>query len=290
MFEEETNNLAEEAEKVEQTTEEMEEGIELTDTSEEVEEDEETIETEEKEEVTEPVEEEPKKIYTEEEFNEKFDKKFQRREAKLRREYEKKYSKLENILNAGLGTHSVEEATSKLNDYYTEQGIEIPETNFKYSDEDTKILAEKDADDIISLGYDEIKEEGERLANLGKDMTQRERLTLERLTSKMKEIEELKELSAIGVSKEEVFTNDFKEYERKLNPNLSLKEKWEMYLSTKPKKEIKQIGSMKNDTKAKKDFYTMEEISRLTEEDLDDPEVFEIARKSMLKNAPKNYY
>lgn len=284
MFEEETNNLAEEAENVEETTEETEEGIEFTDTAD-------TEEVEETEEVTEPIEEEPKKIYTEEEFNERFDAKFKRREAKIRREYEKKYSKLENILNAGLGTHSVEEATSKLNDYYAEQGIEIPNyAEPKYSEEDTLILANKDADEIISLGEKEIKEEGERLANLGKDMTQRERLTLERLTSKMKEIEEMKELSAIGVSKEEVFTDDFKEYERKLNPNLSLKEKWDMYQSTKPKKEIKQIGSMKNDTKAKKDFYTMEEISRLTEEDLDDPEVYEIARKSMLKNAPKNYY
>ena len=288
MFEEETNNLAEEAENVEETTEETEEGIEFTDTA-----DAEEVETEpveEKEEVTEPVKDEPEKIYTEDEFNEKFDAKFKRREAKLRREYEKKYSKLENILNAGLGTSSVEEATSRLNDYYKEQGIDIPDVDPRYSDDDIRILADKDADDIISLGEREIKEEGDRLANLGKDMTQREKLTLERLTSKMKEIEEMKELSSIGVSKEEVFTDDFKEYEKKLNPNLSLKEKWEMYLSTKPKKEIKQIGSMKNETKAKKDFYTMEEISRLTEEDLDDPEVFEIARKSMLKNAPKNYY
>lgn len=280
MFEEETNNLAEEAENVEQTTEEMDEGIELTDTSEEVEK--ETIETEEKEEVK----DEPKKVYTEDEFNEKFDAKFKRREAKIRKEYEKKYSKLENILNAGLGTHSVEEATSKLNDYYTEQGIEIPETNFKYSDEDTKILAEKDADDIISLGYDEIKEEGERLASLGKDMTQREKLTLERLTSKMKEIEELKELSAIGVSKEEVFTNDFKEYEKKLNPNLSLKEKWEMYLSTKPKKEIKKMESMKSGASNTelKDYYTYEEASKFTDSDYKKhPELYEIIERSMLK-------
>jgi len=288
MFEEETKNLAEEAENVEETTEETEEGIEFTDTA-----DTEEVETEpveETEEVTEPVKEEPEKIYTEDEFNERFDAKFKRREAKLRREYEKKYSKLENILNAGLGTSSVEEATSKLNDYYKEQGIDIPDVDPRYSDDDIRILADKDADDIISLGEREIKEEGDRLANLGKDMTQREKLTLERLTSKMKEIEEMKELSSIGVSKEEVFTDEFKEYEKKLNPNLSLKEKWEMYLSTKPKKEIKEIGSMKNETKAKKDFYTMEEISKLTEEDLDDPEVYEIARKSMLKNAPKNYY
>lgn len=287
MFEEETNNQVEETENVEQTTEEMEDGIELTDTTEEVEENEETIETEEKEEATQPMEEGPKKIYTEEEFNEKFDTKFKRREAKLRREYEKKYSKLENILNAGLGTSSVEEATSKLNEYYKEQGIDIPETNFKYSEEDTKILADKDAEEIISLGYDEIKEEGERLANLGKDMTQRERLTLEKLTSKMKEIEELKELSSIGVSKEEVFTDDFKEYERKLNPNLSLKEKWEMYLSTKPKKEIKQMGSMKSGPTSNdglKDFYTRDEALRFTEADYEkNPRLEAIIEKSMQK-------
>ena len=287
MFEEETNNQVEETENVEQTTEEMEDGIELTDTTEEVEENEETIEPEETKEATQPMEEGPKKIYTEEEFNEKFDTKFKRREAKLRREYEKKYSKLENILNAGLGTSSVEEATSKLNEYYKEQGIDIPETNFKYSEEDTKILADKDAEEIISLGYDEIKEEGERLANLGKDMTQRERLTLEKLTSKMKEIEELKELSAIGVSKEEVFTDDFKEYERKLNPNLSLKEKWEMYLNTKPKKEIKQMGSMKSGPTSNdglKDFYTRDEALRFTEADYEkNPRLEAIIEKSMQK-------
>lgn len=285
MFEEETTNQVEETENVEETTEEtQEESIELTDTS-NAGEDVEKVASEE------PVEEknEPEKIYTEDEFNEKFDAKFKRREAKIRKEYEKKYSKLENILNAGLGTSSVEEATSKLNDFYKEQGVEIP-SEPKYSDEDTEKLANVDAEEIISLGYEEIKEEGERLAKLGNNMSRREQLVLDKLSNKAKEIEELKELSAIGVSKEQINDPEFREYEKKLNPNLSLKEKYEMYQSTKPKKEIKQMGSMKSDKLAEKDYYTAEEISKLTEEDLEDPKVWEIVRKSMTKGVTKNYY
>ena len=188
MFEEETTNQVEETENVEETTEEtQEESIELTDTS-NAGEDVEKVASEE------PVEEknEPEKIYTEDEFNEKFDAKFKRREAKIRKEYEKKYSKLENILNAGLGTSSVEEATSKLNDFYKEQGVEIP-SEPKYSDEDTEKLANVDAEEIISLGYEEIKEEGERLAKLGNNMSRREQLVLDKLSNKAKEIEELNE-------------------------------------------------------------------------------------------------
>lgn len=282
-MEEETKNQVEETENVEQTTEEMDEGIELTDTSEEVEENEETIETEGKEEVK---EDEPKKVYTEDEFNEKFDAKFKRREAKIRKEYEKKYSKLENILNAGLGTSSLEEATSRLNDYYKEQGVEIPETELKYSEEDTEKLAKIDADEIISLGYEEIVEEGERLAKLGKNMSQREQLVLKKLTEKSKEIEEMKELSAIGVSKEQVEDADFQDYVKKLNPNLSLKEKYEMYQSTKPKKEIKKMESMKSgaSTTELKDYYTYDEASKFTDSDYKKhPELYEIIERSMLK-------
>ena len=55
-----------------------------------------------------------------------------------------------------------------------------------------------------------------------------------------------------------------------------------MYLEHKPKKETKQIGSMKGVPESrKKDYYTPEEISKLSEEDLDDPEIWEAVRKSM---------
>ena len=225
------------------------------------------------------------RTYTDEEVNEIARKRAARVEKKLRREYDKKYSKLETILNAGLGTSTVDEATSKLGEFYKEKGIQIP-SEPKYSDEDTEKLANMDAEEIISLGYEEIKEEGDRLANLGNNMSRRERLVLEILSNKAKEIEELKELSSIGISKEQVDDEDFKEFEKKLNPNLSLKEKYEMYQSTKPKKEIKQMGSMKggaNNTELK-DYYTYEEASKFTDSDYKKhPELYEIIERSMLK-------
>lgn len=240
--------------------------------------------TEEK--VEEPVKEEIR-TYTDEEVNEIASKRAARVEKKLRREYEKKYSKLGNVLNAGLGTSNLEDATTKLEDFYKEKGINIPDSyEPKMSDDDIEWLANKDAEEIVSLGYDEMKEEGDRLAKLGKDMTQRERLVLEKLTSKAKDIEEMKELSAIGVTKEQVEDKDFKEFEKKLNPNLSLKEKYEMYQSTKPKKEIKQMGSMKSGPTSNdlKDYYTYEEASRLTDDDYKkNPKLYEIIEKSAQK-------
>ena len=267
--------VSEETENVEQTTEEMVDESEVETAEEPVEE---TKEEETKEDI---------RTYTDDEVNEIASKRAARVEKKLRREYEKKYSKLETILNAGLGTSSVDEATNKLGEFYKEKGIEIPE---KYeatmSDDDLDALASKDADEVISMGYQEIIDEGNRLADLGKDMTRREQLVLGKLRDKAKEIEELKELSAIGVSREQVDDNDFKEFEKKLNPNLSLKEKYEMYQSTKPKKEIKQMGSMKSGATNTelKDFYTYEEASKFTDSDYKKhPELYKIVENSMLK-------
>ena len=278
MNEEEVQNLpVEETENVEeQTTEEIVNDSTESDDVEESTSNDETVE--------EPVKEEIR-TYTDEEVNEIARKRAARVEKKLRREYDKKYSKLETILNAGLGTSSVDEATNKLGEFYKEKGIEIPNSyEPKMSDDDIEVLADKDANEIISLGYDEMKEEGERLAKLGKDMSQREKLVLEKLSNKAKEIEEMKELSAIGVSKEQVEDNDFKEFEKKLNPSLSLKEKYEMYQSTKPKKQIKQMGSMKSGSTSNdlKDYYTYEEASKLTDDDYKkNPKLYEIIEKSM---------
>lgn len=50
-----------------------------------------------------------------------------RQETKIREEYEEKYGRLETILNAGLGTNNVEDATERMANFYKEQGIKIPE-------------------------------------------------------------------------------------------------------------------------------------------------------------------
>ena len=57
---------------------------------------------------------------------------------------------------------------------------------------------------------------------------------------------------------------------------------FENYRKTQPHKEFKTMGSMKQTQgSGVKDYYSPEELERLTEEDLDDPKVWEAVRRSM---------
>lgn len=231
-----------------------------------------------------------KKLYTEEEMNQRVDellaKKIARKTNQIEREYRKKYSKLENVLNAGLGTKTVEDATEQLTEFYTNKGITIPNEP-SYSERETEVLANAEANEIISLGYDEIKEETDRLAGIGVDnMSNRDKIIFQKLASERAKIEQEKELASVGIDKTKLEDEEFKDFRKKLNSDLSLKEQYEMFLKFKPKKEVKKMGSMKQGATAKvKDYYSPEEIDRLTDEDLDNPEVWEAVRKSMTGRA-----
>lgn len=262
------------------------ENEELVDMTENVEETtEETVEEEPIDEIEEPIEEEPHEepeMFTQDQVNEMVSKRLARKEAKIRKEYARKYGRLETVVNAGLDTKNIDEAVEKLTDFYTKRGINIPNEP-QYSDKDLEVLARDDADEIISGGYDDIVDEVDRLAQIGaENMTQRDKLVFVRLSNERKRMEDLKELATIGVNLDDL-SDDFKEYESKLNPNLSIKEKYEMYLEKQPKKEIKQIGSMKSGQAPEKEYYTDNEISKMTLDDLDKPGVWEKVRDSMTK-------
>lgn len=263
---ENNEELVNETENVELTTEEIE--------------DVETPEEEPKEELQEPVEEMIPKSKAEEMVK----KRLLRQENKLRKEYAKKYGRLETVVNAGLGTESTEEAVNKLTEFYESKGINIPNEP-RYSDRDLEVLASAEADEIISSGYDDIVEEVDRLAQLDvNSMSQREKLVFTKLANARKSIEEEKELASIGVSKEDLESEEFKEFIKDLNPSLSLKRKYELYQKNKPKEEIKQIGSLQSGkSKDVKEYYSDKEISKMTLEDLDNDEVWEAVRRSMTK-------
>ena len=87
------------------------------------------------------------------------------------------------------------------------------------------------------------------------------------------------ELKSIGITE---LPDDFKEFATKLNPSLSMKEKYEMYTKLNPKKKGEMMGSMKSGQANKvRDYYSSDEIEKMTLEDLDDPRVWEAVRKSM---------
>ena len=271
----ENENLVNETENVEQqTTEENVDGVDVGGK---------TVDTTENKVTTETPTVE---TFTKEQVDDMIAKKLARKEAKIRREYENKYSRLETVVNTGLGTNSIEESTSKLEEFYKRKGIDIP-TAPTYSEREAELLAQGEADDIISAGYDEVVEEVDRLASIGvENMSARDKALFSKLATYRQAIEQENEVRALGISKDEINSQEFKDFSSKLNPNLSLKEKYEMYSQIKPKKETKKIGSVKSGmTSQVKDYYSPEEIERLTEEDLDDPKVWEAVRKSMTGRA-----
>lgn len=235
----------------------------------------------------------PELKYSEEDFNNKLDevlpKKLARREAKIRKEYEKKYGQLENVLKAGLNVDNIDEATEQLTQFYTQRGAEIPTYHSEYSDRDTEILAQGDFDDIVNGStFKEIEEEANRLADIGLDnMTDRERLTFTKLGKYLTEETSKKELAAMGVDDSLLNDADFKEFTSNLNPSLSIKDKYELYKKYKPTAKVEPIGSLKGNTEKEtgvKEFYTYEEAMQFTREDFDkNPELFKAVENSMTK-------
>ena len=270
MFEENENLVEEETtENVEeQTTEKSVQGVQEESTD-NVENTEEKVEKE-QEAIT----------FTKEQVDEMIAKKLARKEAKIRREYEKKYGRAETVLKTGLQKDNLEDAVSELENYYEEQGVRIPK--IQYSERDTEILARAEADEIIDSGYDDIVEEVDRLANIGvENMSTSDKVMFQRLAEARMKIEEERDLSSLGISKDSL-SEEFKEFAKHLDSKMSLKDKYEFYQKYKPKKEVRKLGSMESGPISKvKDYYTAEEIDKLTDEDLDNDAIWNAVRKSM---------
>ena len=248
------------------------------------------------EEVTENVEqttEEPPKKYTEDELNAKVNeivgKRIARKEAKIRKEYDRKYGELEEVLRAGTGKEYVntEDMTGYLKDFYGKKGIKMPEKP-RYSDADTAILAKAEAEDIISAGYDEVVEEVDRLLEIGvANMTAREKAVFKTLAEHRKATEEARELSSLGVTEDVYGSAEFKKFASQFNPTTPIKDVYNIYRQTQPKKEHKTAGSMKQTPQASsgvKDFYSREEALKFTKEDFDrNPALFKAVEASFPK-------
>lgn len=230
--------------------------------------------------------EEPVKTYTEEEVNQIVGKKIARERAKIQKENSRKYGRLESVLKAGTGEETVEGLTAKFESFYRGKGIDIP-TEPTYSSRDMDILAKAEADDIIKSGYDEVVEEADRLNELGaENMTAREKALFVKLTDYIKKTETGRELSKIGVTEDVYGSDEFKTFASKFDPKTPITEIYEIYNQTKPKKEIKTMGSIKQTTvdKGVKDFYSREEAMKFTVEDFNkNPALFEAVEKSMRK-------
>lgn len=235
--------------------------------------------------------EETPKTYTEAEFNAKLDevlgKKIARREAKIRREYDRDYGELMDVLKAGTGKQSVAEITDTFKGFYKEKGVAIPEKP-AYSDRDIAVLARAEAEEIINSGYDDVVEEVERLAAIGvKNMSPKEKHVFRALAEHRQNAERGNEFVKLGVTQDVYNSRDFQDFVGKFSLNIAAKDIYDIYQKTLPKKDIKPMGSMTNSNSTDngvKDFYTRDEALKFTKKDFDkNPALYKAVEESMRK-------
>ena len=264
-----------------QTVEEDEEGIELTDTTDSNNEDEKTS-------VKTYTEEDLEKIVNQR-INDILPTKIEREKRKMERDYREKLAKFEetdSILKAGLGTKDITESNQRMREFYEEQGVKIPSYQPRYSDEDEKASGELEASKVIKLGYEEMQEEANRLADIGTDkMSVRERAMFSKLATELTSQKNRRELAQLGVKEDVLDNENFKQFSKQFTKEVPIKTIYEMYSKINQKsKKYEQIGSMKNKKTSSevKDYYTPEEASKFTRKDYDkNPKLLEAVEKSM---------
>lgn len=227
------------------------------------------------------------KTYTQEEVDAIVGKRIARNEAKIRKEYDRKYGDLTEVLKAGTGKESVEEMTDTFRGFYTSKGVQMPQKP-NYTAKDIEILAQAEADEIIRSGYEEVVDEVDRLTALGiEKMTAKEKAVFKTLAEHRQNAERGRELSSIGVTEDVYNSAEFKAFAGKFNPNTPVRDIYDIYAKTLPKKEHKTMGSMKSVTtqdNGLKDFYSYEEAMKFTKQDFDkNPELFKKVQESMPK-------
>ena len=227
------------------------------------------------------------KMFTQDEVNEIVGKAKARTRAKVEKENQRKYGRLEEVLKAGTGKESVEEMADTFEQFYEGKGIKIKKTP-GYSDKDIEVLASAEADEIIRSGYEDVVEEVDRLTALGvANMTAREKATFKKLAEYRQDAERGMELSGLGVTAEVYSSKEFKDFASNFKSSTPIKDIYDIYTKTQPKKEIRTMGSMKNNPVADtgvKEFYSVEEARKFTKADFDkNPALFEAVQRSMHK-------
>lgn len=232
----------------------------------------------------------PEKTFTQEEVDRVVSQEKARFERKYRKEEESKLSKfkrLENVLRTGLSLSEEDDVLSKVEDFYKQQGIDIPD-NKSVNKKDAKILGIADAKEIIDAFDDtEIEARANELANKqsqGKTSAREDAEFFklgEYLTGKLKE----KELKTSGIDVSILDDKGFKEFADKFNSNMKMSEiyeLWEKVNSNVPKKPVS-TGSTKSTVPDSqiKEYYTPEEVDKLSSKDLDNPTIFKRVRESM---------
>ena len=264
-----------------QAVEEFGEGIELTDTAET-----------EKETVEETKEEQPKgRFMTDEEIDNLVMKKVNRRMAKLEAQKEKElsvYKDTENVLKSALGASNIDEANKKLREYYTAEGVKLPDV-YKpgLTSREVEVLAKADAQDFIDDGYGSMLNEANRLAAKEyKNLNERERIVFNTLAERLTQEDNKRNLLKLGATEDILNDKGFIDFKNQFNSKTPIGDIYNLYLKTQDSKtKPVAMGSMKDTVAQKetKDFYSPTDVKNLSDDDWNKPGVWEKALASMKK-------
>lgn len=229
--------------------------------------------------------EETPKMFTQEEVNDIVGKAKATARAKGRKqgreEAEREYSSLVATLEAGTGKKGVNELGEVFADHYQKRGVKLPEKKTP-SDAEVKARAEAEFNDLAEDGFEVVKAELDRLTEKGAGgMTAEEKALYPHLVNHVTSKKNRDALISLGATDEEINSKEYKDFSKQFNSDVPEETRYNLYRKAQ-KKEYKPMGSMKqSQDRGAKDHYTEEEISRLTEEDLRSPKVWDAVRRSM---------
>lgn len=260
--------VAEESETTEEEKGEIVEEIELNDTSIE--------ENEQKKSLKELLKENPK---FQEEFNEMFSKRFSREKRKM----ESNYNPLINTLKAGgYESDNPIEIAERIKESYEAQGISIPSYDSGLSEREQKALAKVDADEVIELGEDVMRERFTELYNKpNRSKREEEEMYLIGRENSIRLAK--RDLLEIGADPDKVLNDSkFKEFASKMAANVPIKDIYQLYtkVNVGQTQKIPSAGSVKNNNNSGEKF-TQSKLDNMTPQELekywDDPEFRKIA-------------
>lgn len=217
---------------------------------------------------------------------------YKRSERKAQKEIDQ-YKGIIDTLKVGMGKDNLDELSNSLEDFYREQGIDVPKRNNSLSEKEETILAKAYAKEIIELGEEEINEVANSIYNKPLNQrTIRDKVLFNELGEYMMNKKAEDDLKSKGINTNVLQDTEFKNFASKFSSTTALSEIYDMYSKLSGSKETEKktppasTGSVRNTSKITDKYredYTPEEVSKLTTKDLDDPKLMRAVEKSMEK-------
>lgn len=194
------------------------------------------------------------------------------REKEARKDLSK-YRQLENIMKAGLGVETLDEAINKSSDFYRGQGVNIPtyQEEFKLSEREERILAEADANEIISFGRQEMETEANRIAAIPESKrTLREKTIFNTVCKELINLRDVDALKAKGYEVDLLNETKFKDFRKQFNVNTPIETIVGMYKQVN-KVEVEKpasAGSAKSESRPTDETFSAERINNMKPQEM----------------------